>query len=790
MSPGPSVRVRVGPCRAGFRPRAEWVLGILIRALGRTMVLTDGPADLVYAPDPPKSGVWLPADVRAQEFFGQSTAFSTERAYSVYGAPTLFPPCAPSAPIGSDLVASAFHFLARWDEHCVATRDRFGRLPFAASTFGQVAGLDPLDPPVERYIALIADQLGIARPTGWRVYLTNDIDDLRMRTPQTLARLGKSTHTLAPAGRASFVGADPWNNIGDLLWSMSRRGLASTVFLIGSHADPHDGNAPRTYAAHRARIARAVRAVGGEIALHTSFGGAEARDAFIAELAAFEGEVGPPVLGARAHYLRFRYHGTPTWIEAAGLAYEASSGWPEQPGFACGIARPFAPWILGDERAARIELIPFALSDWNLWAAQGLDAAAGLEAAKRTTEVIRRHGGAAAILWHNSALADPRAPGYGQVWEDLLDALIDDGASLGPIRTPETPAGADLSGRRILHLTSVHRPRDVRILHKHANAAARAGAQTEVLGLREPVRRAQRVGAGWRMVRRARKEHADLYHVHDPELLPAALWLRLTSRRPVIYDVHEYLGETVRTKQWVPAPMRRPLAAIVNRLERRAGAHCDAVVAVNEDLAARFALAGAPRVRTVTNAPWGQDFPAPEPYPEPVVVYIGGLAPLRGLEVMRTAAGLLRTPGARVVLAGPGDPGDLSSSVTYLGVVDHSEVPELLAHAAVAWIPLQMHENYARAVPTKLVEAMASGRPVVASDFGRMAAIVRQAGCGILVPAADPAAHAAAIDRLFGDPELAARMGAAGRRAFDAGLSYERQADRLTSLYAEVLAGR
>lgn len=786
----PPVRVQIGTCRAGFRPRAEWVLGIIVGALGRTMHITDGPADLVYAPDAPESGVWLPADGRAQEFFAQSTAFSTTRAYFVHGAPTLFGPCTPAAAIDADIVASAFHLLARWDEYCVSTRDRFGRLPYAASTFGQVAGLDPLDPPVERYIGLIADALGIDRPAGWQVFLTNDIDDLRMRTPHTLTKLGKDTRSLTPGGAAALVGTDPWNNVGDLLWSMSRRGLASTVFLIGRRTDPHDGSPARAYAAQRARIARAVRGAGGEVALHTSFGGADARDAFLAELSGFESEVGGPVLGARAHYLRFRYHETPAWVEAAGLSYEASSGWHERPGFACGIARPFAPWILGAERPAHIELIPLALSDWNLWAAQGLDATEGLDAAKRTTEVIRRHGGAAAVLWHNSALADPRAPGYGKVWVDLLDSLVDDGARLGPIRPQATPAGADLTGRRILHLTSVHRPRDVRILHKHANAAARAGAHAEVLGLREPAHRVARIGAGWRLARLARRERADLYHVHDPELLPAALWLRLTSRTPVVYDVHEYLGETVRTKQWLPAPLRRPLAAVVSRLERRAGARCDAVIGVNEDLAARFALAGAQRVRAVTNAPWGHDFPAPTPCQEPVVLYIGGLAPLRGLEVMRTAAGLLTTPGARVVLAGPGDPGELPASVTYLGVVDHSEVPELLAHAAVAWIPLQVHENYARAVPTKLVEAMAAGRPVVASDFGRMAAIVRQSGCGLLVPAADPAAHAAAIDRLFGDPELAARLGAAGRRAFDAGLSFERQADRLTSLYAEVLEDR
>ncbi len=106
----------------------------------------------------------------------------------------------------------------------------------------------------------------------------------------------------------------------------------------------------------------------------------------------------------------------------------------------------------------------------------------------------------------------------------------------------------------------------------------------------------------------------------------------------------------------------------------------------------------------------------------------------------------------------------------------------------MAWVPLQRHGNYDRAVPTKLVEAMAAGRPVVASDLGRMGAIVRDAGCGLVVPPADPRAHAAALGRLLSDDGDAARMGAAGREAFLAGLGFEAQARALTSLYDELLA--
>jgi glycosyltransferase involved in cell wall biosynthesis len=76
---------------------------------------------------------------------------------------------------------------------------------------------------------------------------------------------------------------------------------------------------------------------------------------------------------------------------------------------------------------------------------------------------------------------------------------------------------------------------------------------------------------------------------------------------------------------------------------------------------------------------------------------------------------------------------------------------------------------------------------VVASDIGRMGAIVRATGCGIAVPPDDAEAHARALSGLLEDAVTAARLGAAGRRAFLDGLSFEREARALTSFYAEVV---
>lgn len=776
------LRVAIRDCRPAFLPRARWVLETLAQGLGRTAVFVDGDAAVTYAPDPPDEGAWIPMQHDAQAFFEGPGAFPGESVHHAGGLTLLFPPAVPDEPIPGDVVASAFYLLARWDEYRVADRDRFGRLPFDRSAFAAMEGLDIEDPAVEGYLAALRTALGMPAPEGWTVFLTHDIDRIRRRTPRGIARAIKRRRHHAVR---DLAGHDPWDNVPDLLETTWRRGLRATVFLIGRNRHRLDGTPRRTYERERRNLVAAVHAAGSEVALHGAFASSESEQALRDEVEVLR-EEGAHVRGVRFHYLRFRYHDTPLRVERAGLEYDASLGFSERPGFAAGYARPFRPWIVGEERAANVNLVPLAVMDTTLHSHLGLSADDARERALRVLDAVRRHGGAAALLWHNTYLADERAPGYDRLWEDLLDDLAGRGATMGPIALPERPAGARLDGRRIVHLTTVHRPRDVRIFHKEVRALSEAGAQASVLAPEQPVARSARARAGWQLARRARAMDADAYHVHDPELLPQALWLQKVTGRPVIYDAHEYLGETTRTKRWIPGPLRRPVAAIAAGAERAAGRRLGGVVTANEDLATRFAAAGCRSV-SVANSPFASEFGEAGDPEGGVVLYVGGLGPLRGLPLMLEAFPQVDVPGARLLLAGPGDPGALPPGVEHLGVVDHSEVPGLLARASVAWIPLRRHGNYDRAVPTKLVEAMAMGRPVVASDLPRMAAIVRSTGCGIVVPADDPAAHAAAIRRLLTHPELAREMGAAGRRAFLEGLAFEREADALTAFYDEVL---
>ncbi len=117
------LRIRVDGVRPPFAPRARWVLETLADALGATPRWTDGEADLVYAPEAPESGVWIPADPAAQAFFESTDAFPAQATHDARGLTLLFPPTHPDREIPGDLVASAFYLLARWDELHVAERD-------------------------------------------------------------------------------------------------------------------------------------------------------------------------------------------------------------------------------------------------------------------------------------------------------------------------------------------------------------------------------------------------------------------------------------------------------------------------------------------------------------------------------------------------------------------------------------------------------------------------------------------------------------------------------------------
>lgn len=366
---------------------------------------------------------------------------------------------------------------------------------------------------------------------------------------------------------------------------------------------------------------------------------------------------------------------------------------------------------------------------------------------------------------------------------------------------------------RIGVLTSVHPPGDTRVFYREARSAAAAGhdvhlvapgaAEATVDGVHchrlprfggragRPLRWPVLFWKAWRL-------RADVYHIHDPELLPWAVAFRRARRRPVIYDCHEYVPEDILSKHWVPRPARRPLAWVAARVERLSARWLDAVIAVTADMAGRFRPVQ-PETVLVRNLPEVGPLPVPAPAREPVVIHSGLMNAERGLGILLETARLVRErhPECRFVVLGPvewfGVPAPLrqmageewaAAGVEFAGAVPYPEVEGHLLRASVGWLPRDPAvRNNLLAWPNKLAEYMAAALPVVASDLPTQARVVREEECGVVVEAMSPAAHANAICRLLGDPAAARRLGENGRRAAEQRYNWAAEAVTLLDLY-------
>lgn len=154
----------------------------------------------------------------------------------------------------------------------------------------------------------------------------------------------------------------------------------------------------------------------------------------------------------------------------------------------------------------------------------------------------------------------------------------------------------------------------------------------------------------------------------------------------------------------------------------------------------------------------------------PVVLFVGTLKPWHGLEVLLDAMSLARTPW-RLRIVGDGPLGTelrarsdaAGLDVEFTGAVAPADVPVAMVGATVAVAPYPAGDGHYFS-PLKVYEYAAAALPVVASDVPGMAGIVDHGRTGMLVPPADPAALAAAIDALVDDPARAAALGCRGRR--------------------------
>jgi len=181
---------------------------------------------------------------------------------------------------------------------------------------------------------------------------------------------------------------------------------------------------------------------------------------------------------------------------------------------------------------------------------------------------------------------------------------------------------------------------------------------------------------------------------------------------------------------------------------------------------------------------------------QPVIVFLGGLERRKGIYTLLDAFPRVRAaiPATRLIVGGAGHENlrvaqkiaalPEPDAVTLLGCVARTDVPRVLASATVFAMPSN-GEPFGMA----LLEAMASGKPVVVTDAGGPHYIVDAAG-GRKVPPDDPSALADALIEILASPELQRRMGEHNRALIETVYNWDRVIDRLEELYRSVIGSR
>jgi glycosyltransferase involved in cell wall biosynthesis len=302
----------------------------------------------------------------------------------------------------------------------------------------------------------------------------------------------------------------------------------------------------------------------------------------------------------------------------------------------------------------------------------------------------------------------------------------------------------------------------------------------------------------WRLAREIRGREIDVLHAHQYTPFFYAGLARVLSRRPA----RVILTEHGRHYPDVVSPLRRAANRLV--LDRLADA-VNACCAFSARSLGRLDGFAGSRIEVIPNGiEVGRYGPAPDRAAlrrrlglDPArryLVNVARLHPVKDQAMLLRAFGAVvaARPDVDLLLVGDGPlRGDLEGLARDLGVGPRVrflgvrfDVPDLLRAADVFALT-----SVSEAASLTLLEAMASGLPVVVTDVGGNPEIVRAGVDGLLVPRGDDRAAAAAFLRLLDDPTAAARMGAAGRARVHARYRIEQTIDAYLGLYLR-LCGR
>jgi glycosyltransferase involved in cell wall biosynthesis len=369
-----------------------------------------------------------------------------------------------------------------------------------------------------------------------------------------------------------------------------------------------------------------------------------------------------------------------------------------------------------------------------------------------------------------------------------------------------------MSQLKICHITTVHNEGDIRIFHKMCvslaadsgnqvflivpNATSRIEQGVEILSfLSDTENRKVRIKkAGQKALEIAKTLKADIYHLHDPELLTIALKLKKYTRAKVIFDSHEDVPKQLLDKIWIPSYQRNLLSKIYKRYERHVCARIDGVISVTPIICDRFRKIQK-NVELIANYPDLSEltFPDKKSGFSKTICYLGGIFKTRGIIELVQA---LEETDINLLLAGTFESEELKhqvmslpgwKNVTYFGQVDRKEIKIILHKSEIGIVTLHPTKSYLESYPIKLFEYMAAGIAILASDFPFWRTLTDPAQCANYVDPTNANEIRAVLIEMLDNAEETRQKGSNGKLAVHSFYNWKSEYEKLQSFYRKLI---